>query len=241
MNSIREAERPKRSRVSPSEAIPTFLPFPRPEPGQEIQGRTDVKSQESYIHPGGDYFSGLGCLYCADPAKMFLLTEIEILFSEWSNKAGQRFYGSPDINIVQHTIKLWTVWDILGSEFNFPLCPRVRSGHCCFLCRPQCPGLAGLAACPWRGDDYFLATIISPSANQRLLSTQSDQSEVSIASLNITFCPHQSSHWWGHRQDYYYAGARTGKLILENIIEKCLLHWHCYELYVIWPLMQTDT
>ena len=45
MNSISEAERPKRSRVAPSEAIPTFLPYPRPEAGsdQALQGRSQGK------------------------------------------------------------------------------------------------------------------------------------------------------------------------------------------------------
>ncbi len=88
--------------------------------------------------------------------------------------------------------------------------------------RPQCPGLARLAACPWLGDDYFLATISRPSANQRLLSAQPDQSEDSTASLNITFLPPSVLLLMGHHQDYYYAGAWTGKLNLENNIVKCL-------------------
>ena len=79
-----------------------------------------------------------------------------------------------------------------------------------------------MAACPWLGDDYFLATIRTPSANQRLLSAQSDQSEASIASLNITFLPPSVLPLMGRRQDYYYAGARTGKLNLDNVV-KCLL------------------
>ena len=79
-----------------------------------------------------------------------------------------------------------------------------------------------MAACPWLGDDYFLATIRTPSANHRLLSAQSDQSEASIASLNITFLPPSVLPLMGRRQDHYYAGVRTGKLNLDTVV-KCLL------------------
>ena len=125
VNSISPAERPKRSRVAPSEAIPTFLPFPRPETGssQELQGKTNL-SDASFYSSSVQWFISQAwvALCCADTAKMFLLTEIEILFSEWSSEAEQRFYCSPDINKAQHTIKECTVWDILSPEFNFP-CP----------------------------------------------------------------------------------------------------------------------
>ena len=79
-----------------------------------------------------------------------------------------------------------------------------------------------MAACPWLGDDYFLTTIRTPSANQSLVSARSDQSEASMASLNITFLPPSVLPLMGRRQDYYYTGARTGKLNLDNVV-KCLL------------------
>ena len=54
VNSISPAERPKRSRVAPSEAIPTFLPFPRPETGssQELQGKTNLSDASFYSSSG---------------------------------------------------------------------------------------------------------------------------------------------------------------------------------------------
>ena len=196
MNSISEAERPKRSRVAPSEAIPTFLPYPRPEAGsdQALQGRSQGKV---FIHP--EFFSQAQVAwYCADTARILLLTEIEILFSEWFSEAAQRFYCNPDINKVQHTIKKCTVWKSspLSPEFNFPaLC--VRSGHCCFLRGPSVQGWQGWL--PVHG--WVMIIFLPPSAGHQPIRgcyqlSLTNQRTV-LPRLISLFCPHQSSYWWG--------------------------------------------
>lgn len=136
--------------------------------------------------------------YCADTAKILLLTEIEILFSEWFSEAAQRFYCNPDINKVQHTIKKCTVWKSspLSPEFNFPaLC--VRSGHCCFLRGPSVQGWQGWL--PVHG--WVMIIFLPPSAGHQPIRgcyqlSLTNQRTV-LPRLISLFCPHQSSYWWG--------------------------------------------
>ena len=215
MNSISEAERPKRSRVAPSEAIPTFLPFPRPQTqqAQELQGKTNLSKEFLFIQR---FISQPWvALCCADTAKMFLLTEIEILFSEWSSEAEQRFYCSPDINKAQHTIREWTVWDILSPEFNL----RCKKWTLLLPPPPPVSGVGKVGCLSMAGWWLFSCH------HQNAIS----QSEAAISPVwpirgqySLTFLPPSVLPLMGHRQDYYYAGARTGKLNLDNVV-KCLL------------------
>ena len=234
-NSISESERPARSRLSlsspsysaPSEAIPTFLPLP---PGQgaeatragELQGRTWGCCHESCCHESCCHESacfiflrrGYSCLL-ADTAKMFLLTQILILFCEWSSASwGEQeegFYCSSDIkpSPAQH------LECVLCSAQGSRRLPCKKSTL--LLPPPLVSRLARLAACPALGDDYFLVVIRSPSTNHSTRFTQPDQSEDCIASLNITFLPSSVLPLMGHHQPHYYAVARTGKLNINNI------------------------
>ncbi len=86
VNSISEAERPKRSRVAPSEAIPTFLPYPRPEAGsdQALQGRSQGKV---FIHPEF-FFPGPSCLVlCWYSENTFIDRDWDFIFwvIQWSS------------------------------------------------------------------------------------------------------------------------------------------------------------
>ena len=231
VNSISEAERPKRSRVSPSEAIPTFLPFPRPgtASGQEPQGRItwsrDRNQKEGFIHPEV-YIPRLVLCWYSENA--FIDRDWDFIFwvIRWSRAEillPSRYKHSPAHNQMCTASGMFSVPNLIS-----PVCKSevdiVASS-----------GLARLAACLWLGDDYFLATIITPSANQGLVSAQSDQSEARMPSLNITFLPPSVLPLMGHRQDHYYAGVRTGKLNLDTkttSILKCLLHCYCYK---FWP------
>lgn len=176
---------------------------PTPGPRRALTRRCKVgpacqEPGEGFIHP--EIFSQAWVAwYCADTAKILLLTEIEILFSEWFSEAAQRFYCSPDINKVQHTISQCTVWlsSPLSPEFNFPALCSVRSGHCCFLRGPSVQGWQGWL--PVHG--WVMIIFLPPSAGHQPIrgcyQLSLTNQRPALPLLISLFCPHQSSYWWG--------------------------------------------
>ena len=154
-------------------------------------------------------FHALVALYCADTAKMLLLTEIEILFSEWSGEAEQRFYCSPDINIniVQHTIKRCTQ----SGMFSVPnLISPVYKSEVDIVASSAAPSVQGWQG--WLPVHGWVMIIFLPLSERhqpirvwyRLGLTNQRPVWPRLISL---FCPHQSYHWWAFARTIIMPGS----------------------------------
>ena len=199
VNSISEAERPKRSRVAPSEAIPTFLPYPRPEAGsdQALQGRTSMSGARGRFYSSRDFFPGLSCLVlCWYSENTFIDRDWDFIFRviQWSSAEILLQSGYKQSPTHNHTVWLSSP---LSPEFNFPALCSVRSGHCCFLRGPSVQGWQGWL--PVHG--WVMIIFLPPSAGHQPIrgcyQLSLTNQRPALPLLISLFCPHQSSYWWG--------------------------------------------